>query len=112
MKIHYATLLAALAAAPACVYAAQPSPPDAQEQLFKEWTKLCAKEAKASIGGVRAGIPGAAAMSDEKILRLTFDDYTTAKQSELAEAVELMKGEDLLPNEALFLCFAKLRLKK
>jgi len=112
MKILIAALALAGAVASATPAAsAAPAPQGAKDQLFAEWTKACAKEGKASIGGVRAGIPAAAEMTDAQILRLAFDDFYTASQSELMEAVELMKGEDLLPNEALFLCFAKLRLR-
>ena len=109
MKILIPAL--ALAGLAASAASAAPAPQGAKDQLFADWTKACAKEGKASIGGVRAGIPAAAEMTDAQILRLAFDDFYTASQAELKEAVALMKGEDLLPNEALFLCFAELRLK-
>jgi len=83
----------------------------AKDQLFTEWTKVCAQHAKSSVSAVRAGVPAAANMTDETILRITFDDFYTTGTAELKEAVQLMKGERLLPNEALFLCFAEMRLK-
>jgi invasion protein IalB len=102
-------LMAGLAAQPAS--AADETAKGAKDQMFTEWTKVCAQHAKSSVSAVRAGVPAAAKMTDETILRITFDDFYTSSTAELKEAVQLMKGERLLPNEALFLCFAEVRLK-
>ena len=64
MKILIPAL--ALAGLAASAASAAPAPQGAKDQLFADWTKACAKEGKASIGGVRAGIPAAARQARAK----------------------------------------------